>query len=269
MRHRVSQRMVSACTVRLEVMGRECRRWAGTPTLPGLIEELLMSLLPNGHLSGMFIHANVLAVEKCLIDWGSEEMVDLHDLRSVRARVSLADAWQHVDTREPNPTRAFLIDLNGEWTGYFDNESREFLDGSTLNQLCERLRTTTCFFSYDDQQDSWQRGTAHFAVERWEQNRCVSRSVLLYKQSGWIFDPYGDPLPFEDLEAYKRKRKTERLTPELLRKYGEALGVRFWDESCYGTDVALLTWTHGNNRSVEETRKMLIEKWRETKGPGE
>ena len=48
LRHRVSQRMVSACTVRLEVMGRECRRWAGTPHPTRLMCPCARKLLARG-----------------------------------------------------------------------------------------------------------------------------------------------------------------------------------------------------------------------------
>lgn len=216
-----------------------------------------MSLLPNDHLSGMFIHAEVAIVEKCLVTWGNEEIVN-RGTRSTRASSPLALAWRHVDMREPNPTRGFLIDLKGGWTGFFNNQAQQYLAAAELNQLCERLQTTTCFFYHNDVAESEHRGSTHFAVERWQNNAVVSRSVLLYRQSGWKFEVYGDALHFENVEAYQRKRKAERLTPELLRNYGEAMGVRFWDEAASGKDVVLLqTGRQAPGDSENALRKVL------------
>jgi hypothetical protein len=41
----------------------------------------------------------------------------------------------------------------------------------------------------------------------------------------WRFIQYGEPLAFEEVDAYSRRRIRDRLTPEMLRRYLLALGV--------------------------------------------
>ena len=52
------------------------------------------------------------------------------------------------------------------------------------------------------------------------------RSVVAANDGGkWVFETSGEPFDFEDLEQYKRRRKSERFPPELLYEYLRALGV--------------------------------------------
>jgi hypothetical protein len=52
------------------------------------------------------------------------------------------------------------------------------------------------------------------------------RSIAAANDGGsWIFETNGEPLPFEDHQAYDAKRKSERFSPDLLLSYLAALGV--------------------------------------------
>jgi len=81
---------------------------------------------------------------------------------------------------------------------------------------------------------------------------------MLFKESGWKLTQYGDPLPFEDMKAYELPRKKERLTVELLQKYGQALGIPLWDPSAYGNSVHLLRWGDGPVPDTMSTLKKMI-----------
>ena len=65
-------------------------------------------------------------------------------------------------------------------------------------------------------------------------------------------------MPFEQLNAYNALRMVDRLTPELLRAYGETIGLPFWDPASYGNAVALLQWG-AQPRTFEESLKMIVE----------
>ncbi|WP_028066816.1 hypothetical protein [Solirubrobacter soli] len=54
------------------------------------------------------------------------------------------------------------------------------------------------------------------------------RSITAANDGGsWVFETSGEPFDFEDLDAYKRRRKTERFPPELLYAYLGHLGVPY------------------------------------------
>lgn len=52
------------------------------------------------------------------------------------------------------------------------------------------------------------------------------RAIVAANDGGeWVFDTTGDPLPFEHLDEYNRRRKAERFTPDLLYEYLRQLDV--------------------------------------------
>lgn len=51
------------------------------------------------------------------------------------------------------------------------------------------------------------------------------RDVRVIKDGRWSYETYGDPLPFEDLDAYQSKKISDRLTGPQLMSYATALGI--------------------------------------------
>lgn len=206
----------------------------------------------------MFIKAPLRTVADCLVRWGNEEVVGRHTTAEPR-RVTLERAWEHVNERQFSPNRAFLIPI-GEWTAFFDNHSYEFLAQAELFVLCLKLRVATSFFSYDHDESSEQSGSSHFCYDRYEEGEfpVKEREVMVLKESGWQFVASGDPLPFEDTEAYSRRRKRDRLNADILRAYGEALGIPFWDAHAYGRDVVLLRWGETAPEDSDSTLRKII-----------
>lgn len=199
-----------------------------------------MSLMPHGHQSGLFINAPLRSVSDCLVQWGKE----LEDGTTAEYRnVPLSLAWSFVDNdRKVFDDRAFLIPIRN-WTAYFDNNYREFISSSHPEVLCRRLRVDTCYFSYDDRTPGME-GSAQYGHVRYQKSEgsTKTRQVTVQHDGGWTFEEFGDPLPYEHLDKYKIRKKADRLNPELLRTYGQALGIPFWDESAYGREVIVLKW---------------------------
>lgn len=57
----------------------------------------------------------------------------------------------------------------------------------------------------------------------------------------WDFGTVGEEQPFEDVEAYGRRRRRDRFTEEMLVGYAAAVGLRPWDESFYRNPSYLVT----------------------------
>lgn len=53
------------------------------------------------------------------------------------------------------------------------------------------------------------------------------RVVLALKEDRWTFFQDGDPLPFEDLSLYEKKRKKDRINMDVILKYIKEIGVDF------------------------------------------
>lgn len=73
----------------------------------------------------------------------------------------------------------------------------------------------------------------------------------------WEFLTWGTPQPFEDTDAYGRKRIRDRFTREMLLDYLLALGIRaddpdFYSEGVLATDTA--NWSPGWSGTLDKVR---------------
>jgi hypothetical protein len=199
----------------------------------------------------MFIKAPLKAVVDCLVKWGNQDEVGRFT-RAARHRLRLLQATDLLAERIFNPDRAIVLPLSGAWTAFLDNHKFQYLANSELYILCKRLKTEGYYFLHDDREDSDHRGSAMFRADRFTDDTgdrqanlhdgLRVRQVMLYKESRWRFDQAGDPLPFEKLAAYALPKKRDRLTADILRGYGESLGIPFWNAEAYGQEVVLLRW---------------------------
>jgi len=204
------------------------------------MSDLGPPLFPFGLKSGTFIDAPLTQVHQCLLYWASGNPADV-DIRGRRLNEPFAQALQHLEPRFFNPDRAILISLANGWTVFFDNHSHHFSPASELFVLCLRLKTRTCFFFHET--EGSQAGSSVFNHNTFAPPSMVNeRMVWLGKESRWEFRAAGEPLPFENLEAYRERRIRDRLPASLLREYGQALGVAFWDPDQYTANSVLLGW---------------------------
>jgi hypothetical protein len=200
-----------------------------------------VSLLPLGHQSGMFFDAPARDVGDCLVKWGNETAFGRFTVAK-RATLTLKESFDYVAERDFNPTRAFVIPFNRSRCAFFDNHSHEFVASAELFNVCRLLRTQGCFFSFNDAKKSSNYNSAMFCAYKYADGVVRERQVMLYKESSWVFAQSGEPLPFERSDAYALPKKRDRLNADILRGYGEALQLPFWDEASYGKDVVLLRW---------------------------
>ena len=57
----------------------------------------------------------------------------------------------------------------------------------------------------------------------------------------WHFGTDGEVQPYEDVEAYRRRRHTDRFTEQMLVDYAAAVGLRPWEDSFYRPPFHLIT----------------------------
>lgn len=201
-----------------------------------------MPLLPFDHHGGLFVRAPAESVADCLGRWGNEEKVS----RSTRTARKCLPYEQALDLLAPRPmvprTAPSVVPLASGWTAFFDKHSHEYAAAAEQLILGERLNTATCWFYYDDKPESPFRGSAQFILERFG-SPTQSRTLDVGNEEGrWHFHEGGDRLPFERADLYALPRKRDRLPLDVLRGYGQALGIPFSDADAYGSDIVYLTW---------------------------
>ncbi|HEX2663316.1 MAG TPA: hypothetical protein VHM93_10840 [Candidatus Acidoferrum sp.] len=79
---------------------------------------------------------------------------------------------------------------------------------------------------------------------------------------GWTFDEGGELQPFEEAEAYKKRRIQDRLTFEMLERYCKALGIELNQDDFYGSKSCSVRTTGQKQRgdlamSIAEARSHL------------
>jgi hypothetical protein len=148
----------------------------------------------------------------------------------------------------PWTTRFLIVPTASAWTAFFDNGVRGGDPNGPLQVLCAdmlkcrgvkiaaRPDSLGRRVNRDERQRRGRYGASQFALygpDMVDHSNSV-RGVEAVNDGGtWTFDTSGTPLPFEEPETYKAKRKRDRFPFELLDKYCRALGLRPFDEDFY------------------------------------
>nr|CTQ95903.1 hypothetical protein [Kibdelosporangium sp. MJ126-NF4] len=62
----------------------------------------------------------------------------------------------------------------------------------------------------------------------------------MVKDSRWVFETSGTPLPFEETENYTKRMIRDRFTADMLERYCQALGIDVFNLEAYGSDGVLV-----------------------------
>lgn len=65
-----------------------------------------------------------------------------------------------------------------------------------------------------------------FEMEMWRRGVLARQVRALQEEGRWDFLNKGDPLPFEDVERYKKRQVSARLDRRLIENYSEAAGYK-------------------------------------------
>jgi hypothetical protein len=135
------------------------------------------------------------------------------------------------------PLRRHLwVETTGRWTAYFDN----FVNGSDpfppVSYLCQQLKCRGVKVGYREPTEK-RGGAATFSLYGPEPTAFLNivRELAAVQEDRWTWSAAGTPQPFEDESAYSRRRIRDRLTADMLAAYSQALGIRPFDETFFGT----------------------------------
>ncbi len=138
--------------------------------------------------------------------------------------------------------RYVWVQTIGRWTAYFDN----FVLGSdTFGPVSYLAQQLGCRgVAIGCREGTAKRGAAaSFSLYGPEPTDWLNliRAVSAVQDMGqWAWSATGSVQPFEDTAAYQRRRVRDRLTPDMLDRYCESLGIRPFAESFYGTSGQLV-----------------------------
>ena len=135
------------------------------------------------------------------------------------------EAWEDSRTLEDifaSESPKILAPTRSPWLGMFDYGMRSHDYVAQLLSKDAGCRAVVVWLSDDNRR-----------LDIYDSGRAI-RHIQASDQDGrWEFYQSGEPLPFEDLEAYERRRVRDRFTPEMLDAYCAALGLRPFDPDFY------------------------------------
>lgn len=180
-----------------------------------------------------FIEAPKEEVLAFLLSWRSGLRQD------VRTRVPDTPYPQCLEDLAPLETpwtRELLLTHGDGWTAYFDND----IGGGDLSgapvYVSGQLGARCVIAEHQAMTPVGHASTGFTLCSGGEEQRYV---VAHAEDGRWSWHVYGEPLPFEDLEAYRAGRIRNRLTRAMVVEYLAALGIRVDDAAAYADPVII------------------------------
>ena len=133
------------------------------------------------------------------------------------------------------------------WTALFDAQVRGQGVAQDASILAGKLRVRGYYVAsvLPSSVATKSLGGNQFKVLGPETRLGTIRSIDLIETNPgrWYFETIGEPQPYENLDAYKNRRRTQRLTDDMLLDYTAAVGLHPWDETFYTNPSYLITNT--------------------------
>jgi hypothetical protein len=131
-----------------------------------------------------------------------------------------------------------VIPTNSEWCAYFRNglTGNDALSaGKLLSEFagCEAVMIRASErLSAKAEAAGYMPSLGGLGLVHWRAGQ-EERHVILHYESRWEFYERGEPLPFENTDAYRSPRRTDRLTFEQVEAAAAWFGLRPFDEAFY------------------------------------
>jgi hypothetical protein len=146
---------------------------------------------------------------------------------------ALSDALQHLAPLTAGAIRRRLIvPTRSSWAAYFDN-SILGTDPSPLAHFSSELSCRAVRMCCDADATIFELYGADEREGPYGVPTTWVRHVYAMNDGYWTFDAAGEQQPFERPERYAERRIRDRFTPDMLRSYLGALGIRAFDEDFY------------------------------------
>jgi hypothetical protein len=224
------------------------------------INEFSVGVHPQKHCTTVsFIASSVDQFRNEIIQWGKETgcFYQSHKIDGKQWNTFLGDFIGQ-------PTKAVVLPTKSQWCAFILNDSISGIPTSTLSSIAQRLKTQCVGITYDDQVEAKEQDRPFGLVFRYYNGRISpihKRMIYLSKDYGkWDFSQDGEPLPFENVESYQAKKKSERFTKEMIFSYALQLGIRLDNpQEFYLPQNAIgLTWQYSkSDNKIDEIAQQI------------
>jgi hypothetical protein len=174
-----------------------------------------------------FFEANAPTICNELLVWGREIGI----VFAFQGLPDDAGRKTFLGTPHTPPDKAVLIPTFSGWCAYLDNDKIGGLPYSELFVLAERLHIRSVGVIIGDIAKAKRLKAPSgmvFILDDARRGEVLERSInLLYDYGRFEFHQQGQALPFEDVAAYQKRNKADRLTRQMLVNYGSFLGIKF------------------------------------------
>jgi hypothetical protein len=152
---------------------------------------------------------------------------------------TLLECLEHLHPLRQPYTKALFLETAADYTAFIVNDS--LMSGCT-EHMANIVRETRSFGVHvicepedPDGSVSYPMNELQIYEFRGADQDIMARSISVAREDSgrWLFGLYGQPFPFEDPEVYKALRIKDRFPTEVLDRYLQALGIRFFDDSFY------------------------------------
>jgi len=140
---------------------------------------------------------------------------------------SVSSLLAKLDPRESGPLSKYLLLQLGGWTGVLTDGPLGTDLGVIPSRVARDLMVTAVRATAVDPGSVSFYATVFEVFDHQSSDPQLSRRSIYAADDGgrWRFGQTGDPFPFEELDAYSRRRVRDRFTPEMIRTYLRALGA--------------------------------------------
>jgi hypothetical protein len=156
---------------------------------------------------------------------------------SIRVTNEGLDSIRLLEPLQASPPRELLLECRNGWTGYFNCSMNGTDAGPAMSSLAHFAEVPTYVVTYITHEN---RGSRPFGLRfaKYEPGRGFDnlrrQLFLTFDMGKYTFEQYGEPEDFENLGAYRSRRKADRFTPQMLVTYTNSLGISFLEEDFYG-----------------------------------
>ena len=140
------------------------------------------------------------------------------------------------------------------WCAWVGNQAFGSMDNeSSPTSVARELKTRVALLWLMDDYPGVKIGSVQFRFADYSLEGASMRSIAVFKDTRWGFvESGGPPLPFEEAEAYQTRRIRDRLTPDRVARYCQAVGIDLFNPAFYeGPGVLIRTWTPPTTQYVD------------------
>lgn len=162
----------------------------------------------------------------------------------------------------PGVTRWLLVEA-GHWTAYFDNSLLGTDAFSPIGHLARVAQVRGLMICTVPEVPNRRLGAVKWELLADHPTTWLNfqRQIgMVHDGDRWMWDSFGEPLPFEQVERYRARRVRDRFDSHLVEAYSRAVGIDAFEPSTYGPRIAFIEDRRPPPPGVEIIERSLLDR---------